>query len=1024
MKSEMTEPTEILPPGAGATLHELLRRIDYSVVRSGVLSCHDLVITSVSCDSRAIRAGSLFIAISGSVTDGHHFVTMAAEQRSAAVIVESGADWVVPDDWQGCVIEVQDSRLAYALIAENYYGQPADAVKLIGITGTNGKTTITYLLEDVLGDFGYRVGVIGTVNYRYNGNQGKVVYPSPFTTPEPMQLQALLFEMVNAGVEYVIMEVSSHALAQHRIGALHYDVTAFTNLSRDHLDYHQTMEEYFQAKTILFLQHLRPGGKVVISTPQQPGDSTDWSGKLREICTKEQIATVECGPQEQAFLRILGYSSTLTETRLQLQAGHENITLTTPLVGHFNVDNLVTAIGVASAFGLDIRNIVASASNSHGAPGRLQRIIIDDYSGYKRPVVFVDYAHTPDALNQVLSTVSALPHRELYCVFGCGGNRDNGKRPVMGSFAGRFADVAIVTDDNPRSEVPDEIRRQIVPGVERSGLGRKEVDWLQKRKTGERGYVEISSRKEAIAAAVRAAGEGDIVLIAGKGHEKYQLGLQGKKFFDDCLEAEAALLEWNVKAVALATAGNLVNQSGRASVPGKISTDSRTIEPGDIFVALRGEKFDAHTFLDAVKDKGAGCLVVEAGHIQPFPEDVTRVEVADTLQALGDLARFRRRLLARYEEQFIIGITGSCGKTTVKEMTAAILRRRWPAGPDYPENSVLYTKGNLNNLIGLPLSLLPLSPHNKAAVLEMGMNAPGEIRQMTRVAEPDICCITNVHPVHLEGLHTIEGVAAAKEEIFAEAQAETLLIINLDDAHVRQMAGRYAQPKICFSASTENVPAEADVFVSNVKVTDGVIIFMLHRGKEKTEVRLHTVGLHNITNALCAAAIATGAGASLAEIAEGLADFRPADRRMVQMRTSFGVGVLNDTYNANPASMAAGLTTLMQMGTGRTAALLGDMLELGEGSAATHRELGSLAASLGVTYLGVVGKYCTEVYEGACSGGMTPDNVRTFVNKDNAAEWIENLQESGQLVGGDWLLVKASRGLQMETIVARLIGKS
>jgi murE/murF fusion protein len=1020
----MTEPTQIIPPGAGATLHALLERSEYSVVRSGVASCYDIVIASVCCDSRAVQTDSLFIAVPGTLTDGHRFVMMAAEQGCAAVIVERGADWAVPADWQGCVIEVQDSRLAYARIAENYYGHPAAQVKLVGITGTNGKTTITYLLEDVLAHCGYRVGVIGTVNYRYHGNQGKVVYPSPFTTPEPMLLQALLFEMVNAGVEYVIMEVSSHALAQHRIGALHFDVAAFTNLTRDHLDYHQTMDQYFQAKKILFLQHLKSDGRVVISTPQQPGDSTDWAGKLAEICEQEQLTSITCGPQAEAFFRILDYSSTLTETRLQLQVGGENIILTTPLVGHFNVDNLVTAIGVASGLGLDIQKIVETVSNSNGAPGRLQRIMVDDCSSYERPVVFVDYAHTPDALKQVLATVSALPHRELYCVFGCGGNRDNGKRPVMGSFAGGFADVAIVTDDNPRSENPDEIRRQIVPGVEKAGLERKNIDWLQSRKTGERGFVEMSSRKEAIAATVRAAGAGDIVLIAGKGHEKYQLGQYGKKFFDDCLEAETALLDWNAKAVALATAGNLVNESGIVRVLGKVSTDSRTIEAGDIFVALKGEKFDAHAFLDSVKDKGAGCLVVEAGHKNGFPSEVTRVEVADTLQALGDLARFRRCLLARYEKQFIIGITGSCGKTTVKEMTAAILRHKWPAGPDYPENAVLQTRGNLNNLIGLPLSLLPITPHTRAAVLEMGMNASGEIRAMTKVAEPDICCITNVHPVHLEGLHTIEGVASAKEEMFAEASADAVLVINLDDAHVREMAGRYAQSKICYSASVQNVPENADIFVSEVTAANGLITFMLHRGKDKVQIQLYTVGLHNIANALCAAAIATGTGASLNEIAEGLAAFRPADRRMVQMRTGLGVGVLNDTYNANPASMAAGLKTLMQMGVGRTAALLGDMLELGEQSAAAHRELGALAASLGVTYLGVVGKFCTEVFEGACSGGMIPDNVRTFVDKDNAAEWIEKLQDSGQLVEGDWLLVKASRGLQMETIVARLTGNS
>jgi murE/murF fusion protein len=314
----------------------------------------------------------------------------------------------------------------------------------------------------------------------------------------------------------------------------------------------------------------------------------------------------------------------------------------------------------------------------------LQRIQADDSTNYQRPVVFVDYAHSPDALKQVLATLKALPHRELYCVFGCGGNRDTGKRPLMGGFAGTFSDVVVVTDDNPRSEVPGDIRNQIVPGVDKAGLERQEDGWLLRRKVGERGYVVIGSRREAIAKAIRSARAGDIVLIAGKGHEKYQLGLNGKRFFDDCLEARTALLAWNLQAVAAATGGNLVNPTGDQQFLGDVSTDSRTIGEGDIFVALKGDRFDGHALISSGSEKGAGCLVVEQGHAALPDSSIPRVEVANTQQALGDLARFRRRLMATVQKQVVVGLTGSCGKTTVKEMTAAILRRRWPEGTECP----------------------------------------------------------------------------------------------------------------------------------------------------------------------------------------------------------------------------------------------------------------------------------------------------------------------------------------------------
>ena len=1007
-------------PARGIELSSLVADIDHKVV-SG--STQDVVIRGVQSDSRKVQQGDLFIAIKGLTSDGHEFVSNAVNAGAAAVVVQKGFSYNIPKAWNGFVAEVDDTQLVYGLLAENYFNRPAGQMKLVGITGTNGKTTITYLLEDILTGQGANVGVIGTVNYRYTSKGDQIVKPSPYTTPEPLILQGLLAEMAEAGVEYVIMEVSSHALAQSRIGNLKFDIAGFTNLSRDHLDYHSSMEEYFQAKTLLFTDHLKDAARVVVSSPITESESSAWSARLVELCEGEGREVIRSGSQSTCTLKLMDYTSAIDETGIIFSLGDAQYSLRTSLVGHYNVDNILTALAICYGLDCNMATAVSEVARSVGAPGRLQRVAVDSEAAESQPQVFVDYAHTPDALLQALTAMKKLPHRDLICVFGCGGDRDKGKRPVMGKIAGELADVAIVTDDNPRNEDPGAIRNEIIPGVTEGGLSFCDLEWFTGRKPGERGALEIGDRQQAIHAAICNSGRGDIVLIAGKGHEPYQL-VPEKTFFDDRIEAAEGLLSWSPATIAEATGGDLVNTNDSMCL-GTISTDSRTIGERDIFVALRGENFDGHNFLQSVVDKKAGCLVVEKGS-QKVTElingDVPRVEVDDTLQALGDLAAFRRKKVAAIADGLVVGITGSCGKTTVKEMTTAILKRKWPAGDEYHQDSVLFTAGNLNNLIGMPHSLMPVSPASKAVVLEMGMNVPGEIQRLAEIAAPDICCITNVHGVHLEGLGTIEGVADAKEELFSASPAAATLIVNLDDERIRVRAEKYERTKITFSRESEDV-SQADVYCSDITLTDDFrITFTLHLFDESAEVELHTSGIHNVSNSLAAAAISSAAGANLDEIVAGLNDFRPADRRMVVEKSRSGASLINDTYNANPASMAASLETLVQLAKGKTVAILGDMLELGADAARLHYELGEKAANTGVDYLAVVGEFSGEVVKGAIAAGLDADRINACPDKNDAVAWVTELEKNGVIGQGDWMLVKASRGLRMETIVKGLTG--
>ena len=997
------------------SLVELLAGLSYSTLSA--IQPEQVTVSSVTADSRQVKSASLFVALAGTKTDGHRFLAQAISQGCSAIIVEEGkGNPAELADATICIVAVKDSRQAYAAIAANFHDHPAGKMIFIGITGTNGKTTITYLLEHIFERLGLPVGVIGTVNYRYSTPLGKREVAAPFTTPEPLVLQALLRTMAGAGVRYVLMEASSHALFQHRLGDIQCDVAAFTNLSHDHLDYHADMEEYFAAKTRLFTDYLKKGGKAVI-TFGEAGQEQSWPSRLADLCNRKGIASIKAGIGRDAEVRLVLVDSRREGTTIMLATMAGDIEITTPLVGRFNVDNIITTIGICQAMGLDLRRAGRHLASAHGAPGRLQRVMSDDES---RPIVFVDYAHSPDALHKVLATLAVLPHRNLFCVFGCGGDRDASKRPVMGSIAGTMSDVVIVTDDNPRSESSAFIIEQILSGIPESGLKERDTAWLKQRKHSARGFLVLPSRQEAIVAAIAAAGSEDIVLIAGKGHEKYQIGPDGRRFFDDCLEAQEALVSWNCVSIGRAVEATSVGAQADSSFRA-VSTDSRSVSAGDVFVALKGDTFDGHDFLSQAIAAGAGCLVISKKADFEKYSGIPRFLVKDTQIALGDLAGFRRRLLRSINNPLIIGITGSCGKTTVKEMTAAILQRQWPDGPEAPAGRVTKTKGNFNNLIGLPLSLLPLGVKHTAAILEMGMNHPGEIAQLARIADPDISCIVSIHAAHLEGLHSIAGVAAAKEELFAGTGDEGILAVNLDDEYIRAMADRYNQKKITYSATDEGCALHPDLWASDISPSrSGTVSYILHIGEVQIPVTLHIPGGHNVGNSLAAAAMAFAAGCTIETIAAGLEDFRPGDKRMVMMESSAGYSLINDTYNANPGSMAAGLTTLRQLAPGTSMAILGDMLELGEASRMFHSGIGRLAAKQGISFLALFGQFAGDTKDGAVAAGMDPGRIRVFEEKDTIAAWVEELGEQGALKRGDWILVKASRGMRFETIVQQL----
>ena len=481
----------------------------------------DQEVKGLCYDSRKLRPGEIFFATPGEKADGHDFIAETVRRGAAAVVFSREGDWPRAT----ASVRVRDVRRSMGFWAAHFYARPSEKLRLVGVTGTNGKTTLTYLIESVFRAAALEPGVIGTINYRYTGRE----IPSHHTTPESLDLQALLAEMLRAGVQSVAIEVSSHALAQERVRGLDFDVGVFTNLSRDHLDYHRDMDEYFFAKSRLFTDYLKASSKprkAAVIYGEDP-----WGRQLIDKLRGSDLELWSYGEGQQWDVHPLSVQRDVGGLRGTIQAKERTIEFDSPLLGAANLQNILGAVGVGRALGIEAGAVAQGVSQLKSVPGRLEKIPND-----RAITILVDYAHSPDALEKVLGAVQPLTQGKLVCVFGCGGDRDRGKRPLMGEIAGRLSDVVVLTSDNPRTEEPLAILDEVETGVTRTGLKKFEVADLRSRielGEGVRGYVVEADRRKAIGAAIGLASAGDLVLIAGKGHEDYQISGAHKIHFDD-----------------------------------------------------------------------------------------------------------------------------------------------------------------------------------------------------------------------------------------------------------------------------------------------------------------------------------------------------------------------------------------------------------------------------------------------------------------------------------------------------------
>ena len=928
-----------------------------------------------STDTRSLRPGEVFVAWPGAARDPRQFVAQALAAGAAAVVMESeGAQHYGFTDPR--IVAVEGLKALAGPLAAAWYGHPSRQVKLLAVTGTNGKTSCALWTAQALNASGQRCGVIGTLGAGWPD----MLAPTGFTTPDPVRLQVLLATLREQDAQWCAIEASSIGLDEHRLDGCELHAAAFTNLTQDHLDYHGDMAAYGRAKQALFAW---PGLRhAVLDIDDAFGATT-----LLEDCRSRGLEVQTTALNARADWRAEALVQTPTGQRFTLahHAAHHPLDL--PVLGDFNVRNLLVVAALLQTTGMDDAGIVSVLRTVRPVPGRMQML-----GGHAAPLAVIDYAHTPDALDkalQALRPVTQARNGKLWCVFGAGGDRDARKRPLMAQAVQRHADRIVLTSDNPRSEAPGSILHDLLSGVQGTAAA---------------SFSTVEDRGTAIAQTLAHAAEADVVLIAGKGHENTQEVAGHKQAFSDSFHARMALAARGAGLCSLGEARDWIGAEARLigsadAAVSAIETDSRKLSAGSLFVALRGARFDAHDFLPQAKAAGARAVLAERGiEARGLPG----LEVPDSLRAFGRLARGWRRQQALP----LIAVTGSNGKTTVTQMLASILAA-WQG-----EDRRLATQGNFNNEVGVPLTLLRLRPQHQAAVVELGMNHPGEIAWLASLAEPTVALVNNAQREHQEFMQSVEAVAHENGAVFAALPPHGVAVFPADDAQTAIWTALAANRPVVRFALRDADAASAEAEVSGQAFyRDGQLRLQLHTPLGHAELGLCLLGRHNARNALAATAAAMAAGAPLEAICRGLEAFTPVAGRLVPRRLQLAgrpLLLIDDSYNANPDSVRAAIDVLAEV-PGRSLLLLGDMGEVGDEGPAFHAEVGAYAAERGIAELWACGAMTAHAVVAAQAAGLRA--ARHLADPMAFPLQVQTLREF------DTVLVKGSRFMRMERAV-------
>ena len=913
-----------------------------------------IYVRGISFDSRKVKKGDIFFAIDGNQTSGIKFIGEAIS-KGASVIISSKKVQYKND--QVPIIIVKNVRGSLSEACSNFYKKKP--TNIIAVTGTNGKSSVVNFFYQILNFNKVSVASIGTLGI-FSKNYNKKIN---LTSLDPLSLHKNLEILAQKKIRNLILEASSHGLEQKRLDNLNINTGIFTNLSHDHLDYHKNMHLYLNSKMHLFKNLLKKNSKII----------TDEDNKefkiIKKITNQKRIKKITIG-SKGGNIKILNNKYRKQKQLVRIFVDSKFYNLEIPLIGYFQVKNLFMAILAASLCGLNKNRIFNQLHRIKSVPGRLECVAsLKNHSN-----IVVDFAHTPDALEQSLIALKKQFKREIIIVFGCGGERDKKKRFAMGKIASKYCRKIFITDDNPRKENPKKIRNSIMKGCTKLA-------------------IDIGSRKKAIITAIRELESNEVLLVAGKGHEQTQdygskiINFSDKKLIKEIIRKRKFFNRRNhYPNFLLKNAFN--NNSLKIANYDGVSINTKTIKKGNLFFAIQGKNVDGHSFAAEAIKKGAIRSIVSK-KIKKLSNNKI-IKVKNTFSSLNNLAKVTRD----NSSAEIIGITGSVGKTTLKNLISFSLKNY---------GKVYHSPHSYNNKFGVPLSLSNLKNNINYGVFEIGMDKKGEIDNLSKIVKPEIAIITNISEAHFKNFNTLKDIAKAKSEIINNISKDGNLILNKDDKFFSFLSNKAKENEI--NITSFSIKKKSDIYFMDIKKIKNYFRLKVNVKNKIFYFNIKYSTNNFINNILACISIMFVLNLNLNKMRKKFIGFKiPEGRGDIKTVKKFKkiFKFIDESYNANPLSMTSAINNMnfyKSNKNNRKLVFLGDMLELGRKTKKFHKALSVTINKSNIDKVFVCGKYIKETFNYLSAN----KKGRIFKNIEEAYAHFSKI-----LHNNDLLMVKGS----------------
>ena len=902
-------------------------------------------IKDLSLDSRRVKKGDLFFSLKGKKLDGDKFIKEAIK-KGARVIICSRKTKIKAKNFP--IIKVKQPREALTFACKNFFkNKPKN---IIAVTGTNGKTSVADFFYQILTKNNKSVASIGTLGVKRKNSIKK----TNLTSLDIISLHKELQDLKKIGINNVIIEASSHGLAQGRLNGIDFKAGIFTNFSQDHLDYHYSMESYFRAKMILFSKLLKKNKSVIID------EKIKQFSKIKKICLNNKLRLLK-----------INEDLLLNENKVKL-------------TGKFQYKNLMMSILAAKICNLSLKKINNVLHQIESVNGRLENV----RNLPNKSKVYIDFAHTPDALITAARALKENYKNKISLVFGCGGERDRKKRKIMGKIAKKYFDKIYVTDDNPRNESPKKIRKEIT------------------RELNKKNYFEIGNRSKAINFAIQNSSPYELILIAGKGHETTQdygnkiINISDKEIIKNITFKGKKLNNIEYSKYLNSEILRKMKLTKKQNYFLGVTINSKEIKKGNLFIAIKGKNKDGHNFTSSAIKNGANLCVVSK--IKKEKNKKKYLKVRNTKTFLNKFA-FLKRIQSNAK---IIAITGSSGKTTVKTLIAKTLLKFSPTH---------YSPKSFNNHYGVPLSLSNLEHNHSFGVFEIGMSKTGEIHNLSKLVKPDIGIITNVAEAHIENFKNLKGIARAKGEIIGNINKGGTLILNKDDKYFKYFQKNAFKKNI--KVNSFGIYNNSDVKLLKIKKNKGTNVLKIRVFKNILYLKMKEINNSNILNILCCLTLLKNLNLNLSKVEnffKNLSSLSGRGKIYVVKRFKKRFKLLDESYNANPLSVKNAILNLSNIKKDKQKKylLLGDMLELGKKSDYYHKDLSKIINRTDIDKLFVYGEKVLKTYKYTIANkrGNVLQNKKDF--DDIFSKILQNK---------DFLMIKGSNATGLNKISKNLI---